>query len=90
MHTLSDDLSRRDVRILRYIVSFRQELGISPTYREIQRFLGLSSTEQVLRSVRRLKALGLLSSNPNLGGLSRNLIPTALGIRYIRDIDDSN
>ena len=88
MRTLPDELGTRDIQVLRFIVSFHKDLGISPTYREIQRHFNLSSTEQVLRCTQRLRALGFLSSNPRLKGRSRNLIPTALADRYLRRHDE--
>jgi SOS-response transcriptional repressor LexA len=80
-------LQPRDLEVFAYIVEFRK-MGLSPSFREIKEHFNLISTEQVSRSVRRLKRGYLLDNNPKLDFLSRALLPTDFGENILSEITD--
>ncbi len=53
------DLKKRDLETLYFILEYQRENLTPPTYREIVEALDLVSTEQVLRTIRRLRERGL-------------------------------
>ena len=66
-------MTRRQARILEFIVDFRKANGFSPTYREIGDGLGISSPNGVVCHVRALIQKGKLTKTEEC---SRSLIPT--------------
>jgi hypothetical protein len=57
---------RQEVAMLREIARYRREHGRSPTIRELQEALGISSTSVVVRRLDRLTAQGRIRREPRI------------------------
>ena len=77
-----EDLSPRQAEILKFILSFMDQRGVSPSYREIGASLGIGSTNGVSDHVKALIRKGYLERVGGRG-TSRSLRPTvsATGVR---------
>ncbi len=60
---MSQRVSRKEAELLEIISSFIEAQGFSPTYRQLQHMLGLSSVGTIQKHILRLKAQGLLTSS---------------------------
>lgn len=58
-------MTRHQRKTLLYIDGFIRSQGISPSYQDIRRYLGISSTSGVHRAIRALAERGYLSYIPN-------------------------
>jgi len=61
-----DPLTKRQAQILQYITGHIAEHGYAPSYREIGKHFGLSSTATIAEHIESLKAKGYLSHEENL------------------------
>ncbi len=75
-----DDMTHRQSEIYQYIVRFIKERGISPSIRDIQRDMKISSTSVVAYNLDVLEKLGKIIRNDKISrGISvPGLLPTAL------------
>lgn len=60
------NLTKRQQEILGYIKDYLNNHGIAPSYREIGRFFGLSSTATISEHIEALRAKGYLTSESHL------------------------
>jgi repressor LexA len=76
-------LSKRQRQIYELISSFQNTNGYSPTYRELQKMLGLSSVGTVQKHVQKIKAEGLLESTRAWRGLRSSSPKNSFGTPII-------
>ena len=67
---MATKLTKKQLAVLEFIQDFTEEKGLSPSYREIQSGLGLSSVASVAEHIDNLVAKGVLQKNP---GAARSL-----------------
>ena len=60
---MSIKLTKKQLAVLEFIQDFTEERGISPSYREIQAGLALSSVSAVAEHIDNLVAKGVLKKN---------------------------
>lgn len=73
------ELSKKEEKVLRFIVEFRKKNGFSPNIREIGDATGISSTSVVSYDVGRLEEKGMVTRHSTL---SRSIVPTSRGVVY--------
>jgi len=79
---------RTNDKVLNAIVKYKQEYdGVAPTYREIMRMTGLTSTSVVHYHLNMLEERGLIETAP---GTVRSIKVTSFGYRGARNEDRDN
>jgi len=77
---MTDNVSKNQIELLRQLCIYRQENGVSPTFRELAKLAGISDVKSAHRMAKTLEAADLLEKEP---GKSRSLKLTERGMEII-------